>query len=82
MRAGFEVDVKCSAISFCPSVLEGADFGVLHSVVGVSARANDVAANVYYHGTYVRIGRGQSDTLPRKVESPEQKLFVSGLVGH
>ena len=82
MGAGLKIDKKCSAIRSCAGVLEGADFGVLHPVVGVSACANDVAASVEHHGTHIRIGRGKPDTLPRKVESPVQELFVSGVVGH
>ncbi len=82
MGAGLKIDKKCSAICFWAGVIEGPDLGVFYPVVGVSARAHNVAVRVHHHRTHVRVGRSKPDTLPRKVESAVQKLFVSGLVGH
>ena len=82
VRVGLEIDVERASASLVAGPFEGDHFSVLHAIVGVNTRAHDAALRVDDHCANIRIGRRQSDALPREVERAVQEFLVSRVIGH
>jgi hypothetical protein len=82
MGVRFEIDVERSAAGFGAGMFKGANLGVFQSVVGVSAGSGDVAICIDDDRTNVRVRRGESDALARKVKRAPKKLLVADVAGH
>ena len=82
VRAGLQIDVQRAALGFVASVFKSQNFGMLHTVVSVSTRADDGAMCVRNKRADKGIGRSQANALTGKIERKVEKLFVSGVIGH
>ena len=65
MRAGFQIQIESSAPRTIAGLFQRDDFGVLHAVIGVRARANFAARGVQHNRAHGGIRRHQANARSR-----------------
>ena len=77
VRAGFEVEIYRGSSGLFSGLLEGEDFGMFQTVVGVRPSADNCPLFVYDDCAYGRIGRRKPDVVACGLESTFEEWFVS-----
>jgi hypothetical protein len=79
---GLEINVERTAAGPFTGLIEHNHFSVFHPVIGVKSFACDRAGGINNDCADVWIRRGQSNALPRQIESAAQKVFVCRVKRH